>query len=884
MKTFKKAVAIAVLIGISGCSEQSPDEMIKEAAIQVKSGDDATAIINLKNAIKLEPTNSVPRLILGKLYLKRGNLSLAEKELLSALKNGADFNEIRPLLAKSYYLRSMHIEVTELDDDQEATEDNVLDLNYLVIKALSQLKLEEAAEANALLKSISQSNLSSPYIDLAKAITQLYSDERQAITMLEDILKAHPNFTEGYYYKANYHFSKRDFEKAEQLYYAHLQLMPEYSSMRLYLADAQLKQDKHEEAKKTISALKFNDETPAYAEWLMASIYYHERDYLKSKLSAEKAMSKGLDGMSLRSIAGFSAMQLKQFEQAEKHFLRIKSEGDIPAEIARAIAINDLALNRPVDAFSTIEEISDPDVINSDLLFFTALKLIKNKQFDKALKLTNRIASKVALSPEDLIKVGLIKLDSKDRTGIEDLKRSFDQAEDKATVITPLVSSLASLNRHEEALSYAKTIFETNALLSLNLQGFVFEQQGDLEKAQGIFEDSLSLNEYNMPAIVFLTKRAIVNQELNEADSLINKALSKEPTHLEILKLNYDLGRAKNSTASAIEMFENIVKNDETASLHALQLAAIYAQENAYDKVIDLLSQDSHKTALSYRDPYWELLSDSYVMLKQFDKAEAVLADWTQQFQLNKFAWTKRIIFLEQLGQISSAYDLTVAARRLIPNDRGLNVIAANLLVKLNRYEEALTLLDNPVLETDTNPYLINLKGKAKFALNENKKANELFSRSYELVPNPQTAELVFRSLNALGNSSKAVSFLEDHLNEFPNDLIGHLYMGNAHIFSDYSKSIKHFEIVHNAGDNSIQVLNNLAWLHYKSGNLETAERYITEALNRESSVAQLYDTGASIYVSMGNITKAKELISNAVRLDSNSLEIKENYDRIMSL
>ena len=116
MKIFCLILVLSTLLIISGCSKNTSDEYIALAETSIQQNDIPTAIIELKNAIGVNPQDPRSRFMLGNLYAESGRAVAAEKELTRASKLGYEPNEVLPVLAKVYSLQFKHAEIIKLVD------------------------------------------------------------------------------------------------------------------------------------------------------------------------------------------------------------------------------------------------------------------------------------------------------------------------------------------------------------------------------------------------------------------------------------------------------------------------------------------------------------------------------------------------------------------------------------------------------------------------------------------------------------------------------------------------------------------------------------------------------------------------------------------------
>ena len=80
----------------------------EDAAAMFDRSDFAGATIQLKNALKEDPSLLAAHILLGKAYLAQGHGLEAEQELRDADRRGADRSVTVPLLAKAYRLQQKH--------------------------------------------------------------------------------------------------------------------------------------------------------------------------------------------------------------------------------------------------------------------------------------------------------------------------------------------------------------------------------------------------------------------------------------------------------------------------------------------------------------------------------------------------------------------------------------------------------------------------------------------------------------------------------------------------------------------------------------------------------------------------------------------------------
>ena len=98
----------------SGCGQdRNPEEYIENGRHYLSLKEWKSAIIEFKNALKLDPENSTARALLGKTYMETQNYNAAIKELNRAIDYGFERSELLLSLGMAYKQAGMHQKLIE---------------------------------------------------------------------------------------------------------------------------------------------------------------------------------------------------------------------------------------------------------------------------------------------------------------------------------------------------------------------------------------------------------------------------------------------------------------------------------------------------------------------------------------------------------------------------------------------------------------------------------------------------------------------------------------------------------------------------------------------------------------------------------------------------
>lgn len=189
MTIYRPVLACALLLVLCACAqEETFDERIVRAERLIASSDYSAAIAELKSALLKDKRSAQARWLLGTAYLRAGDATSAEKELLKAIDLGSAPDEVVPLLAESLLAQGKYTQVREL---QETGLKPSAAAALLANKALAARNLGERYEAITLVENALEKAPDSTTALLAKAqILVGEQDYAGAELVLENVMPA----------------------------------------------------------------------------------------------------------------------------------------------------------------------------------------------------------------------------------------------------------------------------------------------------------------------------------------------------------------------------------------------------------------------------------------------------------------------------------------------------------------------------------------------------------------------------------------------------------------------------------------------------------------------------------------------------------------------
>lgn len=335
---------------------------------------------------------------------------------------------------------------------------------------------------------------------------------------------------------------------------------------------------------------------------------------------------------------------------------------------------------------------------------------------------------------------------------------------DEAT-LNVLIPALSKAGRLAEAEAILTTAWNKtkNGDIARRYARFLLSI-GQVEKAQGFLREALAVSE-TPHLLVELALILVIEEKYAEAIDLLQKALQLRPDYDRALR----------------------------------GLAHCYTQLNEAEKAIEMAERALAINPNHYRN--WQAKSDALLLLKRYDEASEasqtginLIEPGDEEAQpVLAVLYLQRFNALYQLGMTGEALEIIGHARRQMPDDSRFYLYPAQVLLQMNRAEDALSLVveavDKQLLEDpdQREGWLHNI---ANAAINDYVKGNtEAAKRIFETLVERMPGESRFSTAYAYiligeGHLELAEEFLRGELEKEHGEQKGILYndMGYIHL------------------------------------------------------------------------------------------------------
>ena len=873
-----KIIILAILLVLTGCGmfEKSESELIALAKDYKSKGDINAAVIELKNALRVNPENKVARELLGDLFLGVADGAAAEKEFNRAISLGVSSEKLKIKRLKSLLLQQKFQQVL---DESESIKNLALNAEVSVLKGGALLGLGSVQKAE---REFQASIAESPKLIEAHngfVRTLLAAGKLdQAEEKLSENIKVSLADKQTWYMFGQIMLQKQKYETAVEAYSEAVKGSNKHTINTVFLAyvgmvRAKIALEKYDLAEKNIRFLM--DAVPRHPQpkYLLGFLNYQKKDYVLARQYLEEVISQIPNyrpAMLLLGAIGFSENNLEQAELYLNNYLVANPEH---GGARRLLGATRLKLNKPEGATETLEPLLAQNKDDAELLAMLGKASLMSGAAEKGVGLLEK-AAKIApdsnkfkldvvqaLMMEGRYDDALVKLkkipktdDSGQVTGLLTAinyvkKNNYEKAEveiDKLLTNDPgnvrlalmKASVLEKSNKFKEAKASIGTVLardDKNIAARFLLAG-ILEKESLLEQASELYKKILEQDRGNLAASLRMAELALKNRKPNDFVRYLEVAAENNSSALQpnVLLANYyinapDLEKAKIYVVSAETIDKEHIQVLMVSSLYDLaNNNAIGAQSKLFK-----LTQKQPNSWLAYYH-----LARAYSLAKKLDNAKSSLekAISLNNRHLPSYVALVRVEMLK--SDVNSALKVADKIIQMDAKDVNGHLIKGNIYAVDKKYDLALT----------------------------------------EFKRGPKSSMVIdamFRVNNSMNKPDKANQLAEKWLGKNPNDKHIRLLLASGYLAVEDNKSaLKHFKVALDDHPDDPVILNNLAWLSYKEGKPEALE-YGKKAHDLKPNEAVIIDTYGWILVNMGRESEGVKLLEKALLLLPNNAEIQ---------
>lgn len=868
------AIVFALILG--ACSEtKTAQQLISSGNNFVQVRDFSSAVIEFKNAVRLEPKNANARFVLANAYLEQGNYLNAEKELSRALSLGMDFSNIAALMARTKTHLDKADEVYQLvkRSNDLADDDYIQVLTYAGISALKQKDITQGQDY--LIQAIAI-NEGSVYSQIAQAyVHYVEGDLPQGIEVISNLLNDKGDISEALLIQGHLYYAQQDFDHASEAFALYLNYHSQDHKVRFFEVNSLIKAEKFEQATViTDTLLKAFKDSPIALQY-KAQLEYQKQDYSVARDYAEQALQNNGDLLVAKMIAGMSSYFLGDIEQAYNKLITIAELAPNNHLVRKVLTITKFELGYytdDVENLSSLEGLTSADI---QLLKSSSASLMGASYAGSSLILSNKAGIPAPGDAQVAAQKGFMLLSQNDVSGIEYIERAVKLDPSLTHVHVALAIGYLKIGQEGKAQKIAdlyKMKLE-EADVGHVLEGFIYLNKKQSTNAQVSFEKALSLNPKSIASLYNLGLLHKIALENPEAISYFERVIRLSPGHKGSLKALTSHAENKESLEEVLKILAENYQIDNIYS--TIALAQVLRIDQQVVKALSTLGAIDKSVKLTSN--YFMLLGDSYLQLTKYNEAKTAFAQGLALEPKDYFLNIRYINTLELLGDNAAALEQTQKVHRYYENNISIITSLIYLEAKNKNYKEAKRLLEM-IEGKNINHYLLDAAAGEIYSYEKNyPQAIEHFSAAFEKESTELNLLNLARTLKFDKQNKEAERLLEVYLDEHTDNSKVRLLLAELYSSQDRNKRIVQYQILSKKISNNAVIFNNLAWNQFKLDQTAQALINIEKAYQLQPDSLAIQESYGVILIANNKLNQGINILEKAVLSGSIDSAVKES-------
>lgn len=875
-----------LITSVCGCFEQkSTSDLMLEANQQFAEKQFSTAEITLKKIIKADPQFAKARVLLGEIYLASERFDFAEKELLKALGSSAEKSQISLKLAQVYLKVGKDKEAISLLADIEF-EDESSHLLSFILTGKAYINLGDKKKAREAFDEAISLNSGATYSLYGAALkAAMMKNFALASNFLDSTLEKNDNLAEAWILKARLAESTQDYVAANQAYTEFLKVKPDAHSIKLYMANNFLLLNDIENSELLADELLQLNPNQLTANLLKARIALERKNYSLVIEHAEVALKVFPNNPLALYLSGLSHYFKNNYAQAHEKLLHVTSIVSKQHPSHRYLMLTMLKLGKIDKLTEAIAEYEGFYPHESETLSDFASKLSVLGQSEASLALLEKALN---IKPDNIqvkTKLGILKLLRRDERGLEDLKSASSESAEDSAANFALTTAYLIKNEPEKAKDTINTWLENHPddVDALLLKAQILQALQMPKKSIDTLKKANTLKPNQAKILIELAQQLFLQAKYQQAEKVINDAL----TIAADSRVAYDLLFKIKIALKEKEQFLVELAKIATTSPERQWPRVILAQQSLLkrepEQALEWLSSLDKLNNIS--NDYFVTLLNSYFLLNDKNQINSIAAHWQKLSPTNLQSYTLQIELLEKLKDIEMAMSVVKLARAQdnLENNAILILQEVRYAITLGRMDGLDTLILKMKQRLPNNAQALYLSGLHALMNKHNSTAKRELQASFALNEDPKTALLLAKAYQDTENVYAAISFLEQTPVKLKNHLLIQKYLAELYMIAKPEAAEKLYVDLVKREPNDVVILNNLAVINTKNGNVVTALEFARKAQQLSPRHPEILDTlGVALMYSKQH-DNAVEVLQQAYNIDKSS-DIARHYAQALTL
>ncbi len=881
----------SVLYGHAQAAEEhSASHYYEDAVKRFSENEFNEAVIQLKNALQINPRLLPALALLGQAYIRTGNAAAAESALSDAISAGADPSLLAVPLAKAY-LSQMKYDLLLAQAIPKNLPDSVL-VELLSIRANSALAINNEKAFNEVLLKLEGINPDGlEYLNLTSAQQMKMGNYEQAQAIVDRMILLYPNKETAWLSSASYKHLRGDLDGAIADYERVLSINEKHFSARLAHAGLLVDLNRNEEATKDLQRLVKADSGDPRVHYLRSITFARAGDEHASR-SELNLVINAIDGLDkelvtrndqLLLVAGIAHYTLGSPELARNYFENYEEIGgaDIgPLKLLATVYLDDKAY---FPAVSLLENISNRVPLTMELLSLLTQAYHGAGLHEKAIALME-MATSYEDTPEPLftqraitrLEAGYIE------RGIAELQEIFNKRQSNKLAGIALATTYLKRNNYLAADQIAEQLLAANPSdpSYVNLISITKLAIGDTTSARKAVLSYLESDpEYVVSARISLAKIDIEEGQAEDArvilqdilDSIEQSSRKHHPMAMLQMAKSYQIeGNLKNALSWARKaaakandslimqkyLFDLLLQNE------ALDEASNLAYELESKSPNDLSVMELQIPLLKAKDETGKLSAH----LQNMAGAAGSHTDWLSRIARHQV----------DINALSDAAYTLFKAIQVNPDSIAIQAQLAEVELKLNRIDSATDRIANLTIKHPDQAIGHSLTGDQKMQAGKPAQAIQSYATAQKIQPNTRHLIRLYLAQRSAGKSNSAEQTLLGWLKLHPEDIIARHAVAEHYLANQqWQRSIGYYQDLLETRPNDALLHNHVAYAYGKLNQIDQALAHANSAIALQSDNAAINDTLGWLLVQQGKFDQALQYLREALTRNSHNAEIR---------
>ncbi len=874
MLNTKGIVTLFLLLISSAGYAITAQDYIDRAKTYIEEDERRAGIIELKNALQVNPKSIEARLMLGEIYLSMGDGAAAEKELGRAKKLNANRDTWIVPLTKAHLLQQKFHDVLRETEEIETLPTSMRS-ELLVMRGDALLKNRKLDES---LKAFEQARILTPEAPLAQVgivMVQLANNQPdQAKTTLNELLKAFPNQAKALTIRGELHTRENNLDAALNDYSAALSQQPEnipalFGRASIYLGKGNVKQ-----AKPDIEQLDTMVPGHPRQNHLKAILAFLQKNFQQAERHLQEVLKIQPKNIQSQLLMGVVSFSLEKYQIANEYLTKVNRVAPNHLPTVKLLASIRNKLNKIESLIPILESAAKNNPGDAQIKAMLGSAYMKTKRYSEGSQIMGEaleIEPKLA-SYRTQLAMGLLA-QGKTNDAIKELQSTVDMGDDFIQADVLLVMSHLRNQETEKAITASKNLEKRhpNNPIGFNLSGLAYTLSKNIDEAERHFLQALKIDRNFVAARTNLARLEYQRGNTDKAQQYYEQGLELTPDSSSLL---IGLAALANKQGDADKMQKLLAKAMEgkpSTPQAAIISAKAYLEAGKTLNALDIAGKASRQfpSNLALLEIYGKTL------LLTGEPANAA-ATFQQMVNI-----TERVETLSMLATAQAAakkFSLAQATYKKIVVLRPDHIPAQVALVKLELQAGNLkqALITSQALQKSypENSAGLELEGLTYAMQKQPRKAIDSYKKAFSVFPHEKLAIELARQYFLTEQTQSGHEILKTWIKMAPKDTAARLALATSlQSKRDNPAAIKVYEDTLAIDKDNLLALNNLAWLYSQAGDKRAVDLG-KRAYDLAPKNPAITDTYGWILVQSGNLSKGGRILKEAVDMAPQHQEI----------